>query len=238
MNSFGIENYLPQISIDCVIFGYQQKELKVLVAKLNFGEDLWSLPGGFIKKSESIDLAANRILKERTGLEDIYLEQFKTFGEAERVVGGEDNQKMIEALLTVFTPTEVEWLTNRFISIGYYALVDIKKFHPKALGEFEQEVAWRNISEAPQLIYDHNEILTSALAALQQDLDHKLIGFNLLPETFTMRELHDLYETISDRQILHNNFQKKMLTLNVLERLQKKYTGAANKAPYLYRFIK
>jgi len=88
------------------------------------------------------------------------------------------------------------------------------------------------------MMYDHRDILTSALEALRQNLDQKLIGFNLLPETFTMREVQELYEVVYDRPFAINNFQKRILDLNVLERLEKKFTGAQNKAPYLYRFKK
>lgn len=241
MEKLGDDNYIAHLSIDCVIFGYQHKELKVLIAKFKFGKGVWSLPGGFILKSEGIDKAASRILKERTGLEHIYLDQFRVFGDENRIVNS-PYRETVKSELTKFDAhrfdsTVTNWLTSRFVCIGYYALVDINKVNPRA-GEFDEYLQWRSINDIPQMIYDHSEILTVALEALRQDLDQKLIGFNLLPETFTMREVQELYEAVYNRPFVITNFQKKILDLNVLERLEKKYTGAANKAPYLYRFKK
>ena len=135
----------------------------------------------------------------------------------------------------LFDMESINWLSKRFISIGYYALVDINKVTPYKT-DFDSSIDWINIQNLPTLIMDHNEIVSSALETLCQNLDAKLIGFNLLPETFTMREVQELYEAIYDKPFARNNFQKKILDMNVLERLEKKYTGAANKAPYLYRF--
>lgn len=239
MNKFGIENYIKHLSIDCVIFGYENQELKVLISKFKYGNDLWGLPGGYIFKTEGIDSAASRILKERTALENIYLEQFRVFGNENRIINSE-YKEMMKAELNKFDEQRfnaetTEWITSRFVCIGYYALVDINKVSPQ-IGEFEEKLEWFNIKNAPKMTYDHNEILSYALSALRQNLDQKLIGFNLLPETFTMREVQELYEAIYDKPFAMNNFQKKILDLNVLERLEKKFTGAQNKAPYLYRF--
>jgi 8-oxo-dGTP diphosphatase len=131
--------------------------------------------------------------------------------------------------------TLYDWLDHRFISIGYYALVDINTVIPKK-AELDKVIDWRGVKDLPDLIMDHNDIVAKALENLRQNLDQKLIAFNLLPETFTMKEVQELYEAIYDKPFARNNFQKKILDLNVLERLEKKFTGAANKAPYLYRF--
>lgn len=241
MKTFGKNNFIQQLSIDCVIFGYADGELKVLIPKLSLKQGLWCLPGGFILQEESIDDAAKRILEERTGLKDIFLEQFRTFGGLER-----SNQLMFESLKMIENElkerglpesVELDWLYRRFVSIGYYALVDIHKVIPQKT-DFHESIAWYNIKELPVLIIDHEKIVEYALATLRQNLDEKLIGFNLLPETFTMREVLELYEAVYDRRFAPNNFQKKILDLKVLERLEKKFTGAANKAPYLYRFRK
>jgi 8-oxo-dGTP diphosphatase len=136
-----------------------------------------------------------------------------------------------------FNENDITWLKQRFVSIGYYALVDINKVNPQK-GDFDDSIGWYNIKDLPQMIMDHNEMVTYALETLRQNLDHKLIGFNLLPETFTIREVQELYEAIYDKPFARNNFQKKILDLDVLERLEKKFTGAANKAPYLYMFRK
>ena len=241
MKKFGDADYISHLSIDCVIFGYRDKELKVLISKFKFGAGTWSLPGGYILKIEGIDQAASRILKERTGLENIYLDQFRVFGDENRIL----NSKYKEVIKSEhrkfddqrFDAKVLDWMTSRFVCIGYYALVDINKVNPQA-GEFDEYLEWRSVKNIPEMIHDHGEILTFALEALRQNLDQKLIGFNLLPETFTMREVQELYEAVYSRPFVITNFQKKILDLNVLERLEKKFTGAANKAPYLYRFKK
>jgi 8-oxo-dGTP diphosphatase len=239
MKFFDEEHYINQLSIDCVIFGYTDQELKVLVPKIGFSENVWALPGGFILQDESIDKAALRILLERTGLKDIYLEQFRVFGQPDRI-----NRELFIEMSTLkeeimkefaFNENALDWLTKRFVSIGYYALVDINKVNPQK-SAFDESISWYNIKDLPKMIMDHNEMVTYALETLRQNLDQKLIGFNLLPETFTMKEVQELYEAVYDKPFARNNFQKKILDLNVLERLEKKFTGAANKAPYLYRF--
>jgi 8-oxo-dGTP diphosphatase len=241
MKFFNEQSFIRQLSIDCVIFGYQDTELKVLVPKIGVSESLWALPGGFIMQSESIDEAALRILEQRTGLKDIYLEQFRVFGHPHRT-----NYEVLEGLNAIkdkliqnglFDEASLQWLTQRFVSIGYYALVDINKVNPQK-SNIDESIGWYNTKELPKMIMDHNEMVGYALETLRQNIDQKLIGFNLLPETFTMREVQELYEAVYDKPFARNNFQKKMLDLDVLERLEKKFTGAQNKAPYLYRFRK
>jgi 8-oxo-dGTP diphosphatase len=239
MKLFDEQNFIQQLSIDCVIFGYKEKELKVLVSKVKIETPVWTLPGGFIRQEESINDAAQRILEERTGLTAIYLEQFRTFGEPSRI-----NNEIFENLNNlkeewleqgILDRESLHWLSKRFVSIGYYALVDINKVSPQK-GMLDDSVGWFNAKELPQMIMDHNAMVTYALETLRQNLDQKLIGFNLLPETFTIREVQELYEAVYDKPFARNNFQKKILDLDVLERLEKKFTGAANKAPYLYKF--
>lgn len=237
--NYNPEDFFPQTTIDCVIFGYQDADLKVLIPKLDVSGDFWTLPGGFIRKQEGIDQAALRILKERTGLEQVYLEQFKTYGNADRtnILFFEEFYPRNQETLAMkgLKKEDLHWLTQRFISIGYYALVNIEQVKPIA-SSFDTFIQWFSIKELPSLILDHNQILLDALKVLRLQLDRKLIAFNLLPESFTMRELQKLYEAVYDRPFPNNNFQKKMLSLDILERLGKKYTGAKNKAPYLYRF--
>lgn len=233
MFQFEKQDFISQLSIDCVIFGYENKALKVLVPKLKIAQNYWALPGGFIKNTENIDEAALRILYERTGLKNIFLEQFRVFGKTDRI-----NNILKENLAGVnFDPSIVDWLSKRFISIGYYALVDIHKVKPQT-SSFDMEIGWQDVNNLPNMIMDHKQIVEMAKEMLRQSIDSKLIGFNLLPETFTMREIQELYEAIFDKPFARNNFQKKILDLNVLDRLEKKYTGAANKAPFLYQFKK
>ncbi len=240
MELFNEENFIHQLSIDCVIFGYKEKELKVLVPKLGLTTHIWALSGGFIKQNEGIDEAARRILEDRTGLKDIYLEQFRVFGESDRksneIFEGLNPLKNELIEKGVLHKDSIHLLNKRFISIGYYALVDIDKVNPQK-AEFDESIDWYNIKNLPQMIIDHNEMVAFALETLRQNLDQKIIGFNLLPETFTMKDVQELYEAVYDKPFARNNFQKKILDLNVLERLEKKFTGAANKAPYMYRFM-
>lgn len=239
MHALSEQNYIQQLSIDCVIFGYQEKQLKVLVPKIDFKGDFWALPSGFIYQDEDIDEAARRILQERTGIKDIYLEQFLVFGKS-----GRNSVDFLKRLIELnqeklgekqHRKKEYDWFTRRFISIGYYALVDINKVVPQKI-DIDESIEWYPIKQLPAMIMDHNEIVEKALETLRLNLDQKLSAFRLLPETFTMKEVQELYEAIFDRPFARNNFQKKILDLNVLERLDKQYTGAANKAPYLYRF--
>ncbi|MFX0555406.1 NrtR DNA-binding winged helix domain-containing protein [Maribacter sp. CXY002] len=238
MKNLNQKDLINQLSIDCVIFGYRQNKLQVLVPKMDFKGDFWALPSGFVQQQEGIDKAAQRILEERTGIGDIFLEQYRVFGDVPRT-----NRAALEQMIALnpdkFEQLQdgnfLEWLTQRFIAIGYYALVDINKVTPK-LTEIDQSIDWYEITDLPQMVMDHEQHIHNALEALRLNLDSKLLGFNLLPEEFTMKDLQLLYEAVYDKPFRRNNFQKKMLDLNVLERMGKKLTGAANKAPYLYRF--
>jgi 8-oxo-dGTP diphosphatase len=225
--------YLPGVSVDMVIFSFHNDTLKVLL--LRFGHTpYFSLPGGFIKKEEDLDDAALRILEERTGLKNIFLEQFFTTGNTNRAGSG-----IAYDTLKKFTgglPLD-NWLEQRFISVCYYALVDETRVAPKT-EPFVTEFKWVDINKLPKLLYDHNLIIAKALRRLQADLDQKLVGFNLMQETFTMGELQKLYEAVYQKKLVRTNFQRKMLSLNVLERLDKQYNGKAHKAPYLYAFKK
>lgn len=242
MSRFEEQKVIQQLAIDCVIFGYQERELKVLISKLNFKGDFYSLPSGYIFQNEGVDEAAHRILKERTGISNIYLEHFKNFGQADR-----SNKVFLESIIAQnqqhfnedvkLTKEDFDFLSSRFISLAYYALVDISKVTPTKTG-IDESLEWYSIKEIPQMMLDHNEIIDKALKSLRLNLDTNIIVLNLLPETFIMKEVQDLYETIFEQTYARNNFQKKILELNVLERLEKKFTGASNKAPYLYRFKK
>lgn len=242
MKSPSQQNYIPQVSIDCVIFGYSEQQLQVLIPKINFKGDFWALPSGFVFQDEDMDDAAHRILRERTGIESIYLEQFKVFGRANR-----SSKEFLDKLIqqnfdklgekSASHATEYDWFTKRFISVGYYALVDMNKVVPQKT-DIDESIEWYSIHDLPQMIMDHKEIINEALKTLQSHIDEKINAFNLLPETFTMKEVQEVYEAISGKTFVRTNFQKMILSLDVLERLEKKFTGAQNKAPYLYRFRK
>lgn len=238
MDVLSDKNYIPQVAIDFVIFGYESHQLKVLLSKLNFKGNFYALQSGFIGQEEDLNDAAKRVLEDRTGIKDIYLQQFTVFGKVDQ-----ERKHFLDKLIEFNFPNEEElinqpdqsytWFTKRFISIGYYALVDIKKVVPK-LTQFDASIDWYSIHEVPKLIMHYDDVFKEALRALKEDIDQKFNAFNLLPDKFTMKEVQQIYETIFERKFTRSNFQKKILEMDVLQRLEKKYTGAKNKAPYLY----
>lgn len=219
--------FLPHISIDCVIFGFHHEQLKVLLLKWKDGGN-WCLPGGFVKRNESLDDSAKRVLKERTGLKNIFLRQFQVFGDTNRERGKKSFKLLGNAR---------SWLSDRFITVGYWALVEFSKVTPRA-DWLSEDCQWWEIAQLPKLMYDHNNIVEKALEALRLNLNGQPIGYNLLPERFTMPELQRLYETILGAALDRRNFQKKILALDILERLPERKLGGAHKAPFLYRFDK
>lgn len=227
----GEHNLLPTLSVDCVILGFHENQLKVLLLKHRH-RDMWALPGGFIGKDEPTDGAANRVLKERTGLNDIFLQQFQVFGEP----GRSEKKFHIEDLKKDGVPVNEDlWILQRFVTIGYYALVEFSKVNPSP-NTFYEECAWWDIHKVPVLILDHRKILDRALATLRIQLNHQPIGYNLLPEKFTMPELQKLYETILDKKLDRRNFQRKILGFHILHRLKETKKGLPHKSPYLYSF--
>jgi ADP-ribose pyrophosphatase YjhB (NUDIX family) len=218
----GDRTYLPHISVDCVIFGFHENQLKVLLLKWKSGP--WCLPGGFVKHHEALDESAIRVLNERTGLEEIYLHQFHAFGDPTRERGKKIN------------PAK-SWVNKRFITVGYYALVEFSKVDPKP-DFLSTECTWWDIQEIPSLIYDHNNIVDKALDTLRIGLSDHPVGINLLPRKFTMPELQRLYETILGKKLDRRNFQKRMLAMGILERLNEQKRGGPHKAPFFYRFDK
>lgn len=224
-------NYLPGLAIDLVVFGFHHNQLKILLLEYE-NTGLFALPAGFIKKEEDVNSAARRSLEQRTGLKNIYLEQFYVFGDQKR-----HNPTPLKAILKGrgLKPKKDHWLLGRFVSIGYYALVDFTQAVPKP-DPLSDRCAWYDLANLPPLMLDHQEMVQKALETLQANLDRKLIGFNLLPDTFTIGDLQMLYETILSEKLNRSSFQRKILSLQILERVDKKFTGGAHKAPYLYRF--
>lgn len=223
--------YHPGLSLDCVIFGFHDNRLKVLLLKLKQA-DLWALPGGFVLRKESLDEAAVRVLRERTGLENIYLQQFHTFGDPGRSDASLHRSIMKRSGLRL---PPGSFFLSRFITVGYYALVEYSTVQPVP-DDFSESCDWYDIHELPVLMMDHAEILRKALATLQLHLQYHPIGYNLLPPKFTMPELQALYETILDRSLDRRNFQRKMLASGILKKLKERKTGVAHRAPFLYRF--
>lgn len=226
-------DYLTSVSLDCVIFGFHDGQLKVLLLRWKGTED-WCLPGGRIRHEENLDTAAYRSLRERIGLSEVFLQQFHTFGDVMRYTHFSRQETMTKLGL----PEEVSnELVSRDVSVGYYALVEFANVSPIP-DFFTDECRWWDIDQIPPLLFDHNDMITLALKTLRRQLSYQPIGYNLLPEKFTMPALQQLYETILGQSLDRRNFQKRMLSYNVLERLEERKTGGAHKAPYLYRFDK
>jgi 8-oxo-dGTP diphosphatase len=202
------------VAVDCIVFGYDilEKEIKLLLIKRSFdpAKGLWSLAGGFVEENESLDQAASRVLCKLTGLEIIYLEQFYSYGEIERDPGA------------------------RVISIAYFALIAIRDIDEELT---ERNGAhWRSIARLPDLIFDHNAMVKRALTNLHNQLKVKPVGFELLPEKFTLVQLQDLYEAIYQRKVDKRNFRKKILSMGILEKLEEKEKEKSKKGAYYYKF--
>ncbi len=225
------EKFLPGLSVDCVIFGFHENELKILLLKMN-NINKWAVPGGFVKKEEVVDDAATRILEERTGLKNIFLEQFHLFGNLER-----HNTSHVNTLVkdNVIPPELEDWFQQRFVTVGYFALVEFSRVEPTS-DIISEKCEWISLNDLPNLILDHKKIIQKGLEALRNRLRSQPIGRELLPEKFTMTELRTLYETILDEKLDRGNFQRKILSYGFLKRLNETRKGGAHKAPYLYTF--
>lgn len=204
------------VAVDCIIFGYDiiEKEIKLLLFKrlIEPAKGKWSLAGGFVDENESIDNAASRILRKITGLESVYLKQSHTYGDTDRDTG------------------------DRVISVAYFALIAIRDIN-RDLAE-QNGVHWRSISKLPDLIFDHPKMVKKALTDLQNQVKVKPIGFELLPEKFTLVQLQDLYEAIYQRTVDKRNFRKKILSMGILEKLEEKERETSKKGAFYYRFNK
>ena len=226
----GVPDLLPHVSVDCAIFGFHGGELKILLLKWK-GMDRWCLPGGYVGRSETLDDAASHVLWERTGLKQIYLQQFRAFGGTDR---GEDVLRAIFARLGIEAPPEL-WIFGRTVSVGYLALVDYAEVTPTT-DHLSDEIRWWEVRDRPPLLFDHDDILETALTTLRAQLEYRPIGRNLLPEKFTMPELQRLYEAVLGTSLDRRNFQRKMLALGIVERLSERKRGVPHRAPQLYRF--
>jgi 8-oxo-dGTP diphosphatase len=235
MRDFIIEGggiaYLASLSLDCVIFGFHENQLKVLLLKMKNARQ-WALPGGFVFKDEDIARAAKRVLKERTGLSEIFLQQFNVFGQPKRSDAGFHRRFLKKEGIEI---ADDHWLLQRFVTIGYYALVEYSYVNPRP-DKFSDDCTWRDIDDLPELMMDHRQILDAALETLRVHLNYHPVGYNLLPEKFTMPELQKLYETILGKKLDRRNFQRKILSYGILKRLKEVKQGVAHKAPYLYSF--
>ena len=203
------------VAVDCVIFGYDiyDKELKLLLIKRKFEPEFgkWSLPGGFVKKDESVSGAACRVLYQLTGLAELYMEQSYTYGDISRDTGG------------------------RVITITHFALINAYQLDPVMIEA--SSAHWRSISRIPKLIFDHEKIVKKAHRQLIERIKVKPVGFELLPEKFTLVQLQQLYEAIYLRTIDKRNFRKKIISMNLLEKLAEKEKETSKKGAFYYKFI-
>ena len=204
------------VAVDCIIFGYDtfEKEIKLLLVKRSFepAKGKWSLEGGFVEESESLDEAAYRILRNLTGLDIVYLKQSYSYGEISRDPGA------------------------RVISVAYFALIPIMDINEELAKQ--NGAQWRSISRLPELIFDHSEMVKKSLSNLQNQIKIKPVGFELLPEKFTLVQLQDLYEAIYQRKVDKRNFRKKILSMEILEKLDEKEKETSKKGAFYYKFNK
>lgn len=200
------------IAVDCIIFGFDGKDLKALLIKRGFepGFGKWSLMGGFIKTGESIDNGAARILEILTGLTDIYMEQLYCFGDVNRDPGG------------------------RVISIAYFALIKIDDYSDALMKEHNAK--WFNMKHIPSMIFDHKKMILMAKDRLQEKVATHPIGFELLPEKFTLAQLQNLYEAVYEMSFDKRNFLRKILSLDILKKLDEKEKLLSRRGSFYYMF--
>ena len=224
-------NINPTISVDCVIFGFSTNQLKVLLIERNYIDrsgiefNDHKLPGDLISINEDLDMAASRTLEELTGLKDIYLSQFAVFGKPDRISN----------------PVDMDWLLDttgleihRVVTAAYYSLINIGETNTAFA--IKNNASWIDVKQIPDLAFDHTDIIQEGLKHLQLSLRSEPIGFEMLPEKFTIRELQTLYEAILACTLDNRNFRKKILKSSYLVQLDEKQTGVAHKPAHYYRF--
>jgi 8-oxo-dGTP diphosphatase len=203
----------PAVTVDGVVFGFDDADLKLLLIrrKIEPCKGAWALPGGFVRIDEGLEEAARRELRDETGIGELYLEQLYTFGEPKR------------------DPRE------RVISVAYYALVKLAEHTVRAASD-ALEVAWFPVAELPKLAFDHERIVETGLKRLKAKVRYEPIGFELLPEKFTLGELQRLYETVLEQTLDKRNFRKKILGMELIEALDEYQQDVAHRAAQYYRF--
>ena len=210
-NMFTYKYPHPSVTTDCVIFGFDGTKLQVLLVERGIEpyKGKWAFPGGFVQMDESCEEGALRELQEETGLTGAYIEQFHTFSDPNR------------------DPRE------RVITVAFYALVRIQDVNG---GDDAAKAAWFALDQVPQLAFDHDRILRMAMKCLRERIHFEPIGFELLPEKFTLRELQNLYEAILDVRFDRSNFAKKMLHFNILKQLDETIWPTPKREANLYSF--
>lgn len=202
------------VSVDCVIFGFFNGGLELLLLKRNIepAKGQWSLPGGFMKTDESAEHAASRILNKLTGIDNLFMEQVRLFSSVDRDPG------------------------DRVISVVYYALVNPADYNKNINSSYNSY--WVGLNDLPDLIFDHMEMVKESLKKLRKKAETEPVGFNLLPDKFTLPQLQSLYEAVFGKNFDKRNFRKKILSMNFLEKLDEKDKSTSKKGAYLYTFNK
>lgn len=203
----------PALTVDCTVFGFDHGDLKLMLIQRDLPpfEGSWALPGGFVRVNESLEDAALRELKEETGLERVYLEQLYTFGDVER------------------DPRE------RIVTVSYYALVRLEHYRVEASTD-ARSAAWFSLDDLPTVAFDHDRIIEAARVRLKNKVRYEPIGFELLPEKFTLTQIQHLYEAVLETKLDKRNFRKKLLSMNLLEDTQEIEQDVAHRAARLFRF--
>jgi len=227
--------YLRNVSVDNVIFGYHEKELKVLLQQ-PFAFDKWTVTGGYIKKTESIEEAAKRIAYARTGLKGLFLQKFSAFGNPQRTAENGFTAEKIAKLTGLLVPAD-SWILDYFVSIAFYTLTEFSKVAIKK-AEPEADCAWWPVNELPEMMFDHELIIKEALKAMRLHIAHYPIGYELLEEKFTLPEIHSLYETILGKELDDRNFAKRLMATGIIIKLNETKKIGAHRSPYLYKFDK
>ena len=199
------------LSVDCVIFGFDENKLKVLLIRsdLKKYQSKWSLLGDLVNPKEDLDAAAYRILKQRTGLSDVYLEQIRTFGTLNRHPAG------------------------RVVTVAYYSLINIQHHKLKIL---DNELHWHDVNDITELAFDHKQIFDSSLGQLQRRVQEHPLGFSLLPRKFSLRELQNLYEAILSTKMDRRNFRKKFFAMDFLIDINEMEQDVPHRPGKLYKF--
>ena len=202
------------LSVDCIIFGFDQNKLKILIGRRNMdpGRGEWSLYGGFVRNDESLDAAAQRTLLELTGLRNIYMSQVGAFGNIDRDPG------------------------ERVVSIAYYALINVKDYSERL--RKQHGVEWVNIEDIPQMYSDHNAMVAKARKLIQQKIKTNPVGFELLPELFTLTQLQRLYEAVNGEPLDKRNFRKRIKEMDYIEKTELIDKQTSKRGASLYRFNK
>ena len=211
-NDFYADHEKLYVATDCIVFGFDEGDLKLLIFKRRVEPDsgIWSLIGSFVQLDEDVNDAARRVLKEITGLDEIFLEQSKAYGKTDRDPG------------------------YRCLSVAHYALIRIDDYD-KELVE-SHGAYWYTLKDLPKLALDHDQMVADALSKLRRKARHQPIGFELLPEKFTIPQLQQLYEGRYQRELDPRNFRKKVLSLKVLVKLDEKDKSGSKRGAFLYRF--